>query len=386
VLVSNEKVEAMSHHISGPRALAVPEADITDMYAFPSPERPGHLSLVLNVVPFASPTAVFSDAITYRFRVRPIGATANGETPFAVSAEEITFDCSFSAPVEEPPDGRIRQQGRCSISTGQVNDFLVNEADSAGSAQVRIFAGPRRDPFFMDARAALETSETGRLVFTQPGAIVADGKNVLSIVVEADCAALLGERTLVAVVGETLIAGKLPVRWEHVGRPELLNLIMAMKRYDQVNRDLEIRDLFNAEDAFDLGETYQGAYRARLNANLSYWDQLDGKVDWPPNEQGAHPLTELLLADYLIVDTSKPYAEDSYFEIERATLAGRPHETCGGRSLNDDVMDTIFTLLVNGGNGPLISDGVDQSTVPAAKTFPYLVPANPTPPAPPPHP
>ena len=86
----------MSHHISGPRALAVPEADITDMYAFPSPERPGQLSLVLNVVPFASPNAVFSDAITYRFRVRPIGATANGETPFAAGAEEITFDCSFS--------------------------------------------------------------------------------------------------------------------------------------------------------------------------------------------------------------------------------------------------------------------------------------------------
>ena len=32
----------MSDHISGPRALADPIADITDVYAFPSPERPGH--------------------------------------------------------------------------------------------------------------------------------------------------------------------------------------------------------------------------------------------------------------------------------------------------------------------------------------------------------
>ena len=31
----------MSDHISGPRALADPIADITDVYAFPSPERPG---------------------------------------------------------------------------------------------------------------------------------------------------------------------------------------------------------------------------------------------------------------------------------------------------------------------------------------------------------
>ena len=30
----------MSDHISGPRALADPIADITDVYAFPSPEQP----------------------------------------------------------------------------------------------------------------------------------------------------------------------------------------------------------------------------------------------------------------------------------------------------------------------------------------------------------
>ena len=57
------------------------------------------------------------------------------------------------------------------------------------------------------------------------------------------------------------------------------------------------------------------------------------------------------------MDISKPYAEDSYFEIERATLKGRAHATCGGRSLNDDVMDTLFTLLINAENGPRISDG-----------------------------
>ena len=70
-----------------------------------------------------------------------------------------------------------------------------------------------------------------------------------------------------------------------------------------------------------------------------------------------------MLADYLVVDVTKPYAEQgSFFEIERAAREGRAHETCGGRALNDDVMDTIFTLLVNAGNGPVIRDGVDQAT------------------------
>ena len=91
---------------------------------------------------------------------------------------------------------------------------------------------------------------------------------------------------------------------------------------------------------------------------------------------GAHPLTDLLLDDYLVVDVSKPFAENSSFEIERAVLEGRPHETCGGRSLNEDVMDTLYTILINAGNGPRISDGVDQATKPASDVFPYLAPPN----------
>ena len=148
-----------------------------------------------------------------------------------------------------------------------------------------------------------------------------------------------------------------------------------------MNRDLEIRDLYNMEDAFHLGDAYQGAYRARLNANLAFWDGLDGKVDWPLGEDGAHPLTELMLADFLVVDVTKPYAEQgSFLEIELAALAGKPHETCGGRALNDDVIDRLFTTLINAGNGPVIRDGVDQATRPASQTFPYLAAANPDPP------
>ena len=40
----------MTDHFSGPRAIAGPAADICDLYAFPSPERPGHLVLVMNVL------------------------------------------------------------------------------------------------------------------------------------------------------------------------------------------------------------------------------------------------------------------------------------------------------------------------------------------------
>ena len=101
----------MSDHISGPRALAEPIADITDVYAFPSPERPGYIVLVVNTRPFAQPSDCFSDGLVYRFRLHPLTARVPGHpVPFAVVAEEFAFDCVFSAP-GGAGDDRIRQAG-----------------------------------------------------------------------------------------------------------------------------------------------------------------------------------------------------------------------------------------------------------------------------------
>lgn len=375
----------MSDHISGPRALAEPMSDITDVYAFPSPERSGHLVLVLNTLPFAALSARFSDALIYRFRLRPVTARAGGDPAlFAAGAREVTFDCVFAAAADGNGAGIPGQDGVCTTPSGATVSFRVDDEQGGAADGIRVFAGPRWDPFILDAPAALKTIATGKLAFTDPGAIFLDGKNVLSLVVEVDCATMLGGADLVGVVAETLTRGSLSVRLERVGRPEVKNLLLAPKQFDPVNRDLEIRDLYNMEDAFRIGPTYLGAYRARLNANLAFWDGLDGSEDWSADRTGAHPLTELVLADFLVVDVTKPYAEQgSFMEIEQATWATRTHQTCGGRTLNDDAMDTLLTLLINAGKGPTIRDGVDQATRPAAHTFPYLSAPNPEPPEPP---
>ena len=59
------------------------------------------------------------------------------------------------------------------------------------------------------------------------------------------------------------------------------------------------------------------------------------------------------------MDASKPFSETSYFEIEQAMLEGRAHASCGGRWLNEDLVDFLLTLYVNAGKGPRIRDGVD---------------------------
>ena len=210
----------MSHHISGPRAAAQPIADITDLYAFPSPEHPGWLVLVLNTLPFAPPSAVFSDGLIYRFRLRPLTANTRGDgAPFVVDGKEIVLDCVFSTPVSGHRASGPGQEGACSMPTGETISMAVNDESDDQAHGIRVFAGPRWDPFIMDAPAALKTIATGKLAFTEPGAIYLDGKNVLSLVVEIDCAQVMGGAELFGVIAETLTRGSLNVRLERAGLP-----------------------------------------------------------------------------------------------------------------------------------------------------------------------
>jgi hypothetical protein len=357
--------------------LADPAADLVDVYAFPAPADPRHLVVVMDVFGKAGPSAVFSDAVIYRFRFRRATIAATGRNAaFAVDADEATFDFTFDVPSGNDA-GPARQRARCRTPDGDTLSFETGDEGGGAGRAVRVFAGQRSEPFFLDVHTILESAETRRLAFKKLGSDTLYGTNVLSIVLELEWLSVLGAGPMFAIVGETLRAGPRPVRIERLGRPEIKNVSMSFKTFDRVNRDLEIRDLYNSEDAFALLPDYVGAYGARLDANLSFWDSLDGHTDWPPDERGNHPLTRLLLDDFLVIDVSKPFQEASYFEIERSMLAGRPHTSPGGRWLNEDVMDAIFTLYIGGENGARIQDGIDGPIAWSSKVFPYLAPPNP---------
>ncbi|WP_225095986.1 DUF4331 family protein [Streptomyces sp. CoH27] len=371
----------MADHFSGPRILFDPASDVADVFVFPSPDRPGRLVLVLDVFPAATPTALFSDALTYRFRVRPVSPASEGAA-FVVGDAEYALDFTFAAPDRVlGVDGSV-QTGLCTTPDGGQVVFQVGDETPVDTDGLRIFAGPRLDPFFIDLAGVLAADATQKLAFRPGAANTLEGMNVLSIVVEVDPETVFGPDSgpLLAVVGETVTSGGRPVRLERMGQPEIKNVVLASRKFDPVNSNLEIRDLYNEEDAFAVRPDYAGAYRARFDANLAFFDRLDGETVWPLDGQGGHPLTGLLLADFLVVDVSKQFSESSCFEIETALLAGREHTTCGGRAPNDDIVDTLYTLLVHGVDGARISDGVDHGTRPATHRFPYLVAPNPNPP------
>src|SRR3954447_22462344 len=129
----------MSDHISGPRALADPIADITDLYAFPSPERPDHLVLVMNTLPFAKPSDVLSDGLVYRFRLRPLTPGAAGDpVPFVVGAEEFVLDCVFAPPAAAGAGPSGGKDGPCRTPAGETVAFRLNDEASGEAHGVRV--------------------------------------------------------------------------------------------------------------------------------------------------------------------------------------------------------------------------------------------------------
>lgn len=356
----------MSDHFSGPAVIGDPSVDITDFYAFPSPERPGNLVLIMNVFPMASSQSFFSDVLTYRFRLRPL-TRSDGTVRHRAAEHSIEF--TFS----EVPDGSPVQRGHVFTSVGLEASFIVGTSVEQG--RMRVFAGLASDPFFMDVEAAIRTDLLGRLSFETAKNSV-QYRDVLSIVVEIPFASIV-ERfngaTLIAAVSENIVTrrGK-RIRIERLGRPAIKNVVLANTTRDPRTRGIELRDLYNREDAFALSQEYRTLYASRMDANLAFFDALDGNLAWPVGKDWRHPLRDLLMDDFLILDLAHAFAPGGFLEIERSLIGNQPHRSAGGRWLDDDIFDELLTLLVNGGQGARFGDGVDAATKPGSLAFPYV--------------
>lgn len=117
--------------------------------------------------------------------------------------------------------------------------------------------------------------------------------------------------------------------------------------------------------------------------------------DWQPSEVAI--VADILSEDALVVDIAKPCTIDSqsFFDIEREEFLRRggkstdpagagaiEHKTCGGRTLNDDIIDDVLTMFVNksfdfttAGSPRRVTDRLDKPTLVdgnTTRTFPYL--------------
>src|SRR4051794_40370517 len=142
----------MSDHIDGPRQIGDPAADLTDLFAFTSPENAGHTVVALNVFPSAGTSAMFSNAINHSIVLRRVTVAGVGDAArFKPADQEYRFSCRFSV-LERGPDGaKPVQRGTLTCPDGQIVRFTVNDEKGASTPDgvFRVFAGLRSDPFLL---------------------------------------------------------------------------------------------------------------------------------------------------------------------------------------------------------------------------------------------
>ena len=99
----------MSDHIDGPRTSADPAIDLTDLYAFISPENPERTVLIANVFPGAGDSALFSNVVSYSIAVRQVRLAATGDNAhFEANQSEVRFTFEFEVLKPSPDGSRIQ--------------------------------------------------------------------------------------------------------------------------------------------------------------------------------------------------------------------------------------------------------------------------------------
>ena len=159
--------------------------------------------------------------------------------------------------LSDVPEGSPVQKARIITSDGR--EASLSLAKRSNKNGMRVFAGLVSDPFFMDVEATLRTDISGKLSFGTAANTV-QSRDVLSIVVEVPFAPIVEQfdgATLIAAISENMVTrrGK-PIRLERLGRPEIKNVMIANTTRDPRAKGVELRDLYNREDAFALSREY----------------------------------------------------------------------------------------------------------------------------------
>jgi hypothetical protein len=162
-----------SDHLDGPCATADPAADITDVFAFTSPEDPSKVVLAMTLTPYATEASTFSAAIDYAFRVRRVAALQ----PLTLDPTALDVTCTYDTGDGSPPAIACAGPGGASARA------VIGDT-TAAAGPMRVFAGLRSDPAFFDRQGALATIASQKASFTGRNAFA--GANVLAIVVEMD--------------------------------------------------------------------------------------------------------------------------------------------------------------------------------------------------------
>jgi len=361
----------MSDHVDGPRSIGEPAADVTDLFAFTSPEDASRFVLGMCVFPSAGQSAVFSNVIDHAIAVRRVIIAGTGNAAkFQPSNDELRFTFRFDL-LARDAGGNVTQRGVCTLPDGRKLSLTVNDekGSSTPEGDVRVFAGLRSDPFYL-AWTAADLKRVPNLL---------QHDNVLCMVAEFDTRRVLdpAKGSMFGVIAETVpipqprgLVSHPVARIDWVGRPEQTNIRLTNPGLSGAE---DLRDLWNQQQPFAISKELRPLFLKRLGDSLANWDMRDGEADWSPEALAAN--ASVFLDDFLLFDVAKPITDESHLEIEKSTISGGPYQTGGGRTINANVIDILLSWLINR-DREFLQGGATQATKPGMTVFPYFATPN----------
>lgn len=433
-----------SSHREAPLISQDPMADNTDLYAFLSPDRPDTVTIIANYIPLESPAGgpnfpAFDDTVLYEINIDNDGdakedlayqfrfdtETRNPDT-FLYNTGPITAlsDPTWNRPQtysvtlvkHGPGNSEHAQLLGAHFSTPPDNigprstpnyDALADAAVATLRGGVKVFAGQRDDPFFVDLGSVFDLA--GLRPFnpvhaislpTEPGRDAVARYNTHSIAIQVPIAQIVksghptigiyasASRQKVRVLrddGSTDAHGGF-VQVSRLGEPLINEAVIPLGQKDLWNR-------LDPEDDKQFESLYLNPELARLE-NLLYGSALK-----PVDEHNRTDLVAILLtgvpglnftgprkADLLRLNTSiAPTAAaggGNRLGVLAGDLAGFPN----GRRLEDDIVDIELRAIAQGygsvlnsllglpdkSPNNLLGDGVNANDKPFLAQFPYV--------------
>jgi len=188
-------------HIDSPAPIATPAADITDYFAWMTPDAT-HVNLVMTVSPFATAESQWSDAVVYAMHVSSMEGYGGEETASQLicrfyNADGTGVECwmgdEYVAGDPSDPAGIWSESGMVRVYAGLRNDPFFFELNGFNNAVSTVIGAASSLEFDDEGCPAVDEATSGVLVGQlQSGADGAEasdtfaGANVLALVVQID--------------------------------------------------------------------------------------------------------------------------------------------------------------------------------------------------------
>ena len=179
-----------------------------------------------------------------------------------------------------------------------------------------------------------------------------------------------------APISETGADTSLPLgQIDRMGRPAINTAL----------NDKTLKDPWNQAATYSFSPLGSGGtmFDTSFDQHLKLFNSLGPPVPsfkWTDGGAAEHPLVQPLKFDVIIVNPNALYDANGFLRIEDAVLgvnAGPAGggSSSGGRPLNEDVVDKVFSyLVIKQFQG--VCDGVNQATKPATLVWPYMAAPN----------